>query len=148
MNKTTSIVLIIIFGLVSSLLGGGIGFLYKTFLMSSQQVSPEIEKATTIIKNLTSKTVISSVAYGEVSKIEGRNVTLSFGGDNLKIKMMGDAPIYSFSNDSAGKPVQKKVNLETVKIGDTLNIAIKVLPDGQIQGQSILIIRPAPTSKP
>ena len=135
MNKTTSIVLIIISGLVFLVLGGGMGFLYKTL-----QVSPQIEKTTAIIKDLSSKTVLSTVAYGQVSKIEGKDITLSYDSDNIKISMAENSPVYSFVNDSTGKPVQKKVDFKQIKIGDTLNITIKLLPDGQIQSQSALIL--------
>ena len=134
MNKTTSIILVIIFGLVCLILGGATGFLYKTL-----QLSPQIEKATAIIKDLSSKIILSSVAYGQVSKIEGRDITLSYNGDSIKINMTENIPIY-YTNDSVGKSVQQKVDFKAIKIGDTLNIIIKVLPDGQVQSQSVLIL--------
>ena len=143
MNKTTSIVLIIISGLVFLVLGGGMGFLYKTL-----QVSPQIKKTTAIIKDLSSKTVLSTVAYGQVSKIEGKDITLSYSGDSIKVSMKENSPVYSFANDSTGKPVQKQVDLKEIKIGDNLNITIKLLPDGQIQGQSVLILMSTPGLKP
>lgn len=141
MNKTTSIVLIT--GLLCLVLGGGIGFLYKTL-----QISPQMKKTTAIIEALSSKTVLSTVAYGQVSNIEGKDITLSYNGDSIKISMTGNSPVYSFANDSTGKPVQKKVDLKEIKIGDNLNITIKLLPDGQIQGQSVLILLSKPSSKP
>ena len=134
MNKTTSIILVIIFGLVCLILGGATGFLYKTL-----QLSPQIEKTTAIIKDLSSKIILSSVAYGQVSKIEGRDITLSYNGDSIKINMTENIPIY-YTNDSVGKSVQQKVDFKAIKIGDTLNIIIKVLPDGQVQSQSVLIL--------
>ena len=135
MNKTTSIVFITVFGLVLLLLGGSIGFLYKTL-----QISPQMEKTAAVIKDLSSKTVLSTVAYGQVSKIEGIDITLSYDTDSIKISMAENSPVYSFVNDSKGVPVQKKVDLKQIKIGDSLNITIKLLPDGQIQGQSVLIL--------
>ena len=145
-NKINSTVLIS--GLVCLVLGVGIGLLYKTLQTSHQQLSPQqIEKTTATIKDLSSKIILSSVAYGQVSKIEGRDITLSYNGDSIKINITENIPIYSFTNDSAGKSVQKKVDLKVIKIGDTLNITIKVLPDGQIQSQSVLILRSISTSK-
>ncbi|MBI3337055.1 MAG: hypothetical protein HY005_00320 [Candidatus Staskawiczbacteria bacterium] len=132
MNK---IILIVLVGLLCLILGAGAGFWYKTL-----QVSPQIEKTAAIMKALSSKTVLSTVAYGKVSKIEGRDITLAYNGDSIKISMAANSPVYSFVNDSAGKPVQKKVDLREIKIGDNLNITIKLLPDGQIQGQSALIL--------
>ncbi|MBI1866490.1 MAG: hypothetical protein HYS02_01845, partial [Candidatus Staskawiczbacteria bacterium] len=101
MNK---IILIVLVGLLCLILGAGAGFWYKTL-----QVSPQIEKTAAIMKALSSKTVLSTVAYGKVSKIEGRDITLAYNGDSIKISMGANSQIYSFVNDSAGKPVQKKV---------------------------------------
>lgn len=143
MNKINSTFLILIFGLVCLVLGGGIGFFYKTL-----QSSSEGEKTTIITKNLTSKTIISSVVYGQVSKIEGRDITLSNEGDSLKINIPENIAIYSFANDSTGKSVQTRVDLKAIKIGDTLNIAIKVLPNSQIQSQSVMILRSIPSPIP
>ena len=132
MNKITPIILIS--GLLFLVLGGGIGFLYKTL-----QISPQIKKTTEIIKALSSKTVLSTVAYGQVSKIEGKDISLSYNGDSIKISMAEKAPVYSFV-DSAEIPNQKKVDFKEIKVGDNLNITIKLFPDGQIQGQSALIL--------
>lgn len=145
MNKINSTYLI--FGLVCLILGGVTGFLYKTLQVLPQQLSPQMEKATATIKDLSSKIIVSSVAYGQVSKIESRNITLWQNGDSLKINIPESIPIYSFVNNSEGKSVQIKVDFKAVKVGDTLNIVIKVLPDGQIKSQSVLILRSASASK-
>ena len=141
MNKTISAVLIP--GLLFLVLGIGVGFLYKTL-----SISPQIQKTTAVIKDLSSKTVLSITAYGQVSNIEGEDITLSHNGDSIKVGMKENSPVYSFTNDSTGKPVQKKVSLKEIKIGDNLNITIKLLPDGQIQGQSVLILLPSGIVKP
>ena len=135
MNKLNSTFLMVISGLVLLVLGFGAGFFYKTF-----QVSPQLEKSMALIKTLSSKTVLSTVAYGQVSEITGNDITLSYNGDNIKISMTENSPVYSFVNDSSGNPVQKKVDFKQIKIGDSLNITIKLLPDGQIQSQSALIL--------
>ena len=135
MNKLNSTFLMVISGLVILVLGFGAGFFYKTF-----QVSPQLEKSMALIKTLSSKTVLSTVAYGQVSEITGNDITLSYNGDNIKISMTESSPVYSFVNDSSGNPVQKKVDFKQIKIGDSLNITIKLLPDGQIQSQSALIL--------
>ena len=135
MNKLNSTFLMVISGLVILVLGFGAGFFYKTF-----QVSPQLEKSMALIKTLSSKTVLSTVAYGQVSEITGNDITLSYNGDSIKISMTESSPVYSFVNDSSGNPVQKKVDFKQIKIGDSLNITIKLLPDGQIQSQSALIL--------
>lgn len=133
MNKITPTVLIS--SLLFLILGGGIGFLYKTL-----QISPQIKKTAAVIKDLSSKTVLSTVVYGQVSKIKGKDISLSYNGDSITISMAEKAPVYSFVSDSAEAPLQKKVDFKELKVGDNLNITIKLLPDGQIQGQSALVL--------
>ena len=133
MNKITPTVLIS--SLLFLILGGGIGFLYKTL-----QISPQIKKTAAVIKDLSSKTVLSTVVYGQVFKIEGKNISLSYNGDSITISMAEKAPVYSFVSDSTETPLQKKVDFKELKVGDNLNITIKLLPDGQIQGQSALVL--------
>lgn len=138
MNKITLIVSLIIVGLLLLALGAGFGVLYQT-----QQAPPQLEKTTTAAVNfLSSKIFPSIVAYGKVTKIEGKNITLSSGGDSIKISMEENSPVYSFVYDSAQKPVQKKIEFKEIKVGDNLNITIKFLPDGQLQGQSVYILLP------
>lgn len=143
MNKTTLIVSLIIAGVFLLLLGMGLGILYKT-----QQISPQLKKTTAVINALSSKTVPSIVAYGEVTKIEGRDITLAYSGDSIKVNMEENSQVYSFVNDSSGKPIQKKVELKEIKVGDNLNITLKVLPDSQLQGQSVFILLAVPNIKP
>lgn len=135
MNRPASIVSMVVVGAVLLAVGFGAGIYYNM---------PQLQKAEALIKNLSSKTIISSVAYGQVVKVEGKDITLSYSGDTIKISMEANSPVYSFSNDSTGKQIQKKVDLKEVKTGDSLNITMKLLPDGQIQGQSVLILLSSP----
>jgi hypothetical protein len=135
MNKISLTVLFIIGGLVFLVAGAGLGILYQT-----QQTAPQLEKINTAVKFLSSKTVPSIVAYGQVANIDGRNLTLAFNGDNITIAINEDATVNSFVKNEAGTMAQKKSDFSQIKKGDTLNITIKVLPDGQIQGVSVIVI--------
>jgi hypothetical protein len=91
--------------------------------------------------NLSSKVVSSVVAYGQVKSISGRNITLSNLGDSLTILVAADAPIYSFIvKDKATAPVQQKVSFGSIKIGDSVNVAVKTLSSGQLEGSSVIIL--------
>jgi len=138
MNK----IILIVLSVALLILAFGGGYVFKTI-----QASPQIKKAETVVKDLSSKTVLSAVVYGQVSKIEGRDITLSYNGDSIKINITDTTPIYSFANDFTGKSVQKKVDFKDIKIGNTLNITIKILPDGQMQSQSVLVLLSIPSSK-
>ena len=139
MNKTTLIALSIIAGLFLFVFGGGIGVLYQTEKTSPQ--SAQLEKTTSIINFLSSEEFSRITVFGKAEKIEGRDITLlSEKGDSLKVSVIENSPVYSFVKDNAGKPVRKIVKFEEIKIGDNLNITIKLLPDGQLQGLSVIIL--------
>ncbi len=143
MNKIILIVSAIIAGLLLLALGASLGVSYQAqqASISSPQLD-QLEKTTAAVKFLSSKTVPSIVAYGQVTKIEDRDITLSYGGDSIKANIEENSLVYSFINDSQGKPAQKQVDFKEIKIGDNLNITLKLLPDGQLQGQSIFILLP------
>ena len=138
MNKINLIALSIVAGLLLIASGGALGFFYKT-----QQVSPQLD----VIKNLSSKIIPSMVAYGQVTEIEGRNITLSYGGDNIKINVEESSSVYLSINDSAGKPMQEKISFKDIKKGNNLSVAVKLLPNGQLQSQSIFVLLPVPKIK-
>jgi hypothetical protein len=76
-----------------------------------------------------------------VTNINGRDISLSSLGDILTISLTNDARIFSFDTPSA----QQMVNLENIRIGDNVNISLKPLPDGKLQGSSVIIL---PVSNP
>jgi hypothetical protein len=136
MNKINLVVLLIIGGVVLLASGAGLGILYQ-----NQTVSPQFEKAVAAVNFLSSKAVPSIVAYGQVVSIDERNLTLAFNGDNIAITINDDASVNSFVKDEKGTMAQKKVDFSQIKKGDTLNVSVKLLPDGQIQGLSVIIIQ-------
>lgn len=139
MDNKNQLVNFIIVGIVCFLLGGGIGIIS----MQNASQRTKIEAA----NSLSSKVVSSIVAYGQVKSINGRNITLSNLGDELSILIADNAQVYSFSAPVAGKngvvaPVQQIIKFGDIKIGDSVNVSVKLLPSGQIQGTSIIILPP------
>ena len=159
MNKILIFLLIIIGVIIFTVGGGGLGILYQ-----KQKDASQIEKLqaresvlNSVVKRLSSKLIQSIASYGKVSKIEGRNVTLTFEGESLTIKVREEALIFSFTQTlgrsltGEAAPLKKgdtvittrqKVELKDIKLGDDLGINIKLLPDGQLEGQFITIVPP------
>lgn len=98
------------------------------------------------VNNLSSKVITSITAYGKITKIDGKKITLSNLGEDLSILMQDKAKIYSFnvSEKSNVAPTQKEVGFGDVKVGDSVNVVMKLLSDGQMQGSSLIIL---PVSK-
>lgn len=137
---TTLIVVAVLFLIV----GGGVGMAYQT-----QKDSVKIKQVNIMepaFKGLSSKVIPSIVAYGQVTNIEGRNITLSYSGESLTVKIKDNANIYSFATAPGTKTAsQEKANFSDIKKGDNLNISLKLLADGSLEGQSAIIL-PLPTA--
>jgi hypothetical protein len=152
MNKNLIILLIIVI-VVVLLVGGGIGVFYKTEKSSSKVESPQA--ASSIASGLSSGAGGYFNVSGQVTGIEGRNIYIKFRGNSLMVKVEDSAPIYSFIEPAptkAGQLViistQKIAKFEDIKKGDTLNIALKFLADGSINGTSVVILPPLPVLAP
>lgn len=133
------IILGIICGLVIFVIGGGAGVYYK-----SQQVSPQPQndQNTQLLKTLSSK-VVPIYANGIVTKIEGMNITLSAGGDELVVPISITAKINLFNEPVKGGnpavPYYKLIGLSDVKIGDKANIHLTLSPDNELEGQAVYV---------
>lgn len=141
MDKKQLITLIVV-GVLLFLIGGAVGLLYG---MQGGSRGAKVEA----VNNLSSKVVSSIVAYGQVAKIEGRNITLSYLGDNLEVFITDTARIYSLTPASTGKtgtvaPVQKTVDFGAIKVGDSVNVVLKLSANGKTEGSSVIIF-PTPT---
>ena len=141
MEKRALIVLLAV-AVVMFLIGGGVA----TFLQS-----PKVEKVNTVVKALNSKTVTAISFYGKVSKIDGRNVTLSYSGDSVTVNVLPASQVYGISastvkTDSKGVTTttpgstQQLVDFSTIKVGDNLNINAKMSPTGELTGTFVLIV--------
>ena len=126
------LVILIIAVIVAFVIGGGLG----VALQSQGTQATKVEA----VNSLASKVVTSMVAYGKVENIAGRNIALSNVGDNLTILMADNAQVYSFTTPKTGSPVQQTVSFSNIKVGDNVNIAIKLLPTGKMQGASVVIL--------
>ena len=108
MEKNKQLVILIIIGVFLFLLGGVIGIAYDS------QTGPQQVKVKTV-NSLTSKVVSSITAYGKITNINGKNLTLNNLGDNLVFLIADNAQIYSFTIPAVANknntivPVQKLV---------------------------------------
>lgn len=139
-----NLVILIIVAVLFFTLGGGLTIFYQ---MQSGFVSPKEAPKITAVQNLSSKVIPSITAYGQVSKIEGRDITLTLGGDSLKIKINNNAQVFlpsSSTIDKDGKTVnapQQIAKFSDIKIGDNVSVNLKLLPDGQIEGAMVVIVQ-------
>lgn len=131
-----NLILIIIGALFFLTLGGGLGILYQ----QQKEILPVKETPKTqAVQTLSSKVIPSITAFGQVSNIDGRNLTLTFGGDNLTIKINDSAQIYLPATKTSA---QQTAQFSDIKKGDNVSVNVKLLSDGQMDGQMVVIIGP------
>lgn len=132
-----SVLIILFFLLLALFLASGIGF--GIFYQQQKDLIGENNSKNTL-KALSSKSIASIIAYGQLTKIDGRDVTISYLGDSMNIFIEDGCKIYLIGESAGGQSEKKEISFEEIKIGNHLNITIKIMPDGQIIGQSILIL--------
>ena len=99
----------------------------------------------TILTALTSKVIPSVGAYGQVAKIDGNNLTISYQGDSIVVTVGGSAKIYAqtiVKKGTVSTPTTQQISLQNIKVGDNVSVNIKVQPTGQLQGLSIVVLPP------
>ena len=132
-------IFVVVIPIIIALIVGGVIGIYFQF----QKDAPQVKRAGEVIKSLSSKVVPSIVAFGQVSEINGRNVTLDYSGEKITINIGEDAKIYASSDQNTGGG-QATVSFSDIKTGDNLSVNLKVFADGQLQGQSVIILNPIP----
>ncbi|HLD52070.1 MAG TPA: hypothetical protein VJA82_02085 [Sediminibacterium sp.] len=136
-----NLTIIIVVAVVAVIIGLALGMNLSPKSAVSKEQSNKFETA---VKSLSSKVIPSIIAYGQVTKIENKNITLTYNNETLTIPLTQSTSIYTFVAPETGSkttaPTQKKAAFSEIKVGDSLNITIKLLPDGTIEGQSVIIL--------
>lgn len=134
MKKSILIITFILVAVIFTLIGAV--SVYIITRPTPQQA--QLEKNVNLIL---SKTISSITSSGKVTAIEGRNITISNLGDSVTILVPAGKPVYSLESEDG---VQKKITFEDIKIGDSVNIGLKVKDNKQLEGQSIIIFATEP----
>ena len=141
MQKIISITLFVFLALFLVALGGGIGIIYQNQNDAPLKEEISILKGSTAVlentvKELSSPVITPIVAYGQVKKIDGKNITLNFNEGSLTVKIKDDAKVYySTSNGNNSAPTMKEVNFNNIKVNDTLDIFLEISKDNRLEGK-------------
>lgn len=140
-------ILILILGVWLGMLLGGKG------TMTASQTS-QVAAGAALTKALSSKVIPSIAAYGQVTKIDGSNLTISYQGDSVVVSVDSNSKIYSFAKQptttttkKTTAPTSQQIALKDVKVGDNVSVNIKVFPTGEMQGLSVVVLPPTPITK-
>jgi len=127
MSKPILIVLFISTAIIFLMIGGAAVFFYT-------KPTPEemINQVTGSL--ISSKAVSSMTASGKVTSINEKYITLENQGDSVVVLISQNALIYSMSGGE-----KNKVAFENIKIEDSLNVGLKLMSNGKLEGQSVII---------
>ena len=125
-NNTLPVVLVLIGVAVVFLIAG----FYASFLLQENRIMPGANTAENSLKILRSDLIPSIVAFGQIKNISGRTVTLSYDIDTLVIDLAPEAKVFISG--------EKEMNFSDLKVGDYINISLKVYPDDTVKGSRIL----------
>jgi len=144
MSKFTTVLIFIVIILLI-IAGGFIFYSYETQL--SGQVGQVLQQAggssqaSQIVKNLSSGVIVSTLAYGQVSNISGKNVTLTSGDSSLAIPFTDSTQVYTIVPPTSGGQggSNQASDFSQIQVGQNLSVNIKILPDGSLQAVSAFI---------
>lgn len=154
METKNVVISLAVAGLIILVIGFGVGAFYQTQVQLAK--NPALKKAIAIeptVNILTSKTIQSIMAYGQVEKISANNITLSYAGDKITVAVKSSAQIYSSiavkdsktGNLATGAP--QLVKFSDIKTGQGISVTLKILPTGQMEADSVYILAASSVTK-
>lgn len=131
--------IVLVMAVVFLTLGILIGVGYSTFMEK-----PEVKNSTSVVISDAVK-ALASKAIGKVTRIQDKNITISFGGKSVTIPVYKSAGVFLMvpsTPKADGKDASltsKKSDFSVIKVGDMVNISVAILPTGAVQGTSVLV---------
>ncbi len=143
-----NVVVSLILGVGLFVVGGALGILSQGHTISVPSNAMSQPSSSSLVAALNSRVIPFLTAYGQVTKIDGSNITLASKGDSLTVSIDPSANLYAYipptASQTDGKKnttsANQKISLSYIRLGDTLNINLKVLPNGQLSGSSVLVV--------
>jgi len=127
---------VLITGLVVVLI---IGFTIGIFYQARKDVATaqQNQKVSQTAKVLTSDIVSVIALYGQVTAINGRDVTILYKGESLTVNIPANVSITLAQPKGTNSKV---VDFSSIKIGNNLTIASKISENGKITAQAVIIV--------
>jgi hypothetical protein len=141
MNAKILIILFIV-GFAFFVLGGGVGIIYQ-----KQHTDQIVNQLPEFIDNLQSKVISSVLVSGTVVRVSEKNIILNNNGNEIEIPLSQDAKIISLINsynekDQNLKTEKSDISLKNIKVGDKLNVKVRILSDGKLEGYMVTVVFP------
>jgi len=146
MDKGITIFFVIILVIICMCLGALAFYFLQGYIITStecptvnqqeatlnQSEQQELSKLRLLESNLTSSIII----FGQISKIDGSELTLTSGTTSAIIPLTPDTKIYT--TNKTGQQVE--IQLSDVKVGESIQVAVRLSPIGDMVGYSAMIV--------
>jgi cytoskeletal protein RodZ len=158
--ETRNVILWSVVGILVVAIGFLGGWWFGGMQTPAPVVTPNQQTTAPIVKDLSSKVIPSIAAQGKITKIDGRNITLSYQGDSVVVAVNTDARVYAFTpptttttttttanNKPQPKPVpptSKQISFSDLKLNDNVSVNLRVSAAGSLQGFSVVVL-PTPS---
>ena len=137
-NKIKAIIFLIILAVIIFAAGVWLGMIYQSKNDTAKIASAQ--KAQSAVKSLSSDLVSSMLVYGKVQLVGDNSVTITYLGKNLVIPVTSRTQIMGFKKPT-GKfnPAAPELDaLSDIKIGDMVNVNLKLASDGSFSALYIV----------
>lgn len=143
MSKSIKILLII----ALCVLVFGVGFTLGLLKIKQGEDFKNREAMAKVTKVLSSKAVASIVAFGEVTKISGRTVTIAYEGESLDVRVKDDAVFFAIKVPTKGSvsdaPLKEEAaTFSDIKVGSSINTEIIISSENILETDSVKIFIP------
>lgn len=128
-------ILIVAGAIILLMVGALLGLLYQ-MQNTVPQPQQQVEQPDPLLGILSSNTVSSIVAQGKISQIQGDTITIT-SDKSLTARVTSNTSINLIKDDSKGE--KQQVALKDLKIGDSVTLNLKLLPNKQFEAFFIFI---------
>ena len=128
-------ILIVAGAIILLMVGALLGLLYQ-MQNTVPQPQQQVEQPDPLLGILSSNTVSSIVAQGKISQIQGDAITIT-SDKSLTARVTSNTSINLIKDDSKGE--KQQVALKDLKIGDSVTLNLKLLPNKQFEAFFIFI---------
>lgn len=128
------VVISLILGIIIFILGIGAGVFYQNIKVALQL--GKCQKLDSAAKALSSKLVLSVVASGKASNVNGREFSLNSGGQSLKVLISDNAEIFAIRNGVD----RTAVNLSDIRNGNTVTVIATMTMEGVLVASAVNVL--------
>jgi len=110
------------------------------FFIQPAKLSPDLNKFKSSLSVLSSPVVVQILAFGEVTGISGKTITITANNRKQNITIGDKTMVQTYVKEKTQDVVPRVIKLSDIKIGQSANISLKLLSSGDLQVTSVTVV--------